>query len=73
MWPAAQHCRSPGDDLISVVGDCNGDGVVDLNDLSCACSGGLGEVLTVLDLQTGDFDGDGLVGFTDFLQLSVAI
>ncbi len=58
------------DDLISVVGDCNGDGVVDLNDLSCACSGGLDEVLTVLDLQTGDFDGDGLVGFTDFLQLS---
>ena len=53
--------------------DCNGDGVVDLLDLDCACSDtnvDIDEVLNELGLIKGDLDGDGEVGFPDFLTLS---
>lgn len=53
--------------------DCNGDGVVDANDLSCVCSEPAAELSDLLDqlgLIAGDFNADGDVGFLDFLQLS---
>lgn len=53
--------------------DCNGDGVVDLLDLECACadpSVEIDDVLNQLGLLKGDLDGDGEVGFADFLTLS---
>ena len=57
--------------LLSVVGDCNGDGVVDAADLACACATGeLESVLETLDLVAGDFNADGEVEFADFLILS---
>lgn len=51
-------------------GDCNGDGVVDQQDLDCACAAGLSEVLGVLEVPRGDLDLDGSVQFGDFLILS---
>ena len=52
-------------------GDCNGDGVVDASDLSCACSSGtIDDVLAATGLPRGDLDGDGSVGFLDFLGLA---
>jgi hypothetical protein len=55
----------------SVDVDCNGDGVVDAADLQCACSAGIrNDLLAALDLMEGDLDGDGEVGFPDFLTLS---
>lgn len=57
--------------LASVVGDCNGDGVVDAGDLQCACaSGDLAAVLEATGFLAGDLDGSGDVGFPDFLVLS---
>jgi hypothetical protein len=57
--------------LASVVGDCNGDGVVDAGDLECACaSGDLAAVLDATGYLAGDLDGSGDVGFPDFLVLS---
>lgn len=57
--------------LLSVVGDCNGDGVVDAADLACACAAGeLESVLQELDLVAADFNADGEVEFADFLILS---
>jgi hypothetical protein len=53
-----------------VLGDCNGDGVVDGSDLDCACSAGLDTVLNQLDSLAGDFDLNGQVEFADFLVLS---
>ena len=56
---------------IGISGDCNGDGVVDADDLSCACGGGvLDEVLAETGLLRGDLDGDGEVAFNDFLALA---
>jgi len=55
--------------------DCNGDGVVDVLDLSCVCGIGVDDknsLLTELNLINGDFDANGEVGFTDFLLLSKA-
>ena len=54
--------------------DCNGDGVLDLADLTCACSAepvvSLHDLLEALSLPLGDLDADSVVGFADFLQLS---
>ena len=48
-----------------------GDGLVDSEDLQCACaSGSLETVLAVTGLEAGDLDGDGEVGFADFLTMS---
>ena len=53
--------------------DCNGDGVTDAGDLNCICEvGAVDELLAELGLQKGDFDGDGSVGFSDFLLLSTS-
>jgi hypothetical protein len=58
-------------DVIDLLGDCNGDGVVDGQDLQCACaSGTLSDVLATTGLLPGDFDADGNVAFPDFLTLS---
>ena len=53
-----------------VLGDCNGDGVVDGADLNCACSGDLNETLAALGTIPGDFDLNGVIEFADFLRLS---
>ena len=53
-----------------LLGDCNGDGVVNSPDLECGCSTDIGEVLTALNATPGDFDLDGDVDFADFLNLS---
>ena len=51
--------------------DCNQDGVVDADDLQCACGTGvLEDVLGELNLLAGDLNGDRAVDFTDFLVLS---
>lgn len=51
--------------------DCNGDGVVDANDLACACTAGtIGSVLSTLGSVEADLDLNGDVGFSDFLILS---
>lgn len=51
--------------------DCNGDGVVDINDMNCSCTTGLGaDVLAAMDTVAGDLDGNGRVAFSDFLKLS---
>lgn len=55
----------------SVVGDCNGDGLVDSSDLQCACGSGLlGDIFEVSGSRAGDLDLDGDVDFSDFLGLS---
>lgn len=54
-----------------VLGDCNGDGVVNADDLQCACaSGTLEDVFAATGLMSGDLNGDGEVAFTDFLALA---
>ena len=51
--------------------DCNRDGVVDVNDMNCACGTGLGDsILDAIDSVAGDLDGDGTVDFGDFLEMS---
>ena len=52
--------------------DCNGDGRVDAEDLTCACDAfaSIDDILHAADLQPGDMDGDGSVDFADFLTLS---
>ncbi len=51
--------------------DCNGDGVIDIGDLNCACGSGIKDgLLAELGLLEGDFDGDGEVAFADFVVLS---
>lgn len=60
-------------DLGPTSGDCNGDGILDKNDLECVCSDGvqsLESTLMALDLLAGDFDGNGEVSFSDFLLLA---
>ena len=55
--------------------DCNMDGFVNAEDLSCTCAGGIDQRNTLLDelnLIAGDFDADGEVAFADFLVLSAA-
>lgn len=56
---------------VDIPGDCNGDGVVDASDLSCACSAASPQdLLAQLGLIEGDLDGDGEVAFLDFLELA---
>ena len=54
--------------------DCNGDGVVDINDVNCACAAGnvdlANTILGLIGSITGDADGNGTVEFADFLALS---
>ena len=55
--------------------DCNGDGQLNADDLSCVCSSGaveVDDVLQPLGLIRGDLDGDGEVNFLDFLTLAQA-
>ena len=57
--------------ILDVVGDCNGDGVVDAADLACVAT--IDErdtVLGLLNTLPGDLDGNGDVAFADFLVLS---
>ena len=54
-----------------LVGDCNGDGVLNADDLACITT--IEErdaVLGELNTLPGDLDGDGSVAFPDFLTLS---
>ena len=54
-----------------VVGDCNGDGVVNAADLGCVVSADQRDaVLQQLDTVAGDLDGNQSVDFADFLVLS---
>lgn len=53
-----------------VVGDCSEDGVVDHQDTLCASALSLPTVLARGNLIQGDANGDGQVGFDDFLTLS---
>jgi hypothetical protein len=51
--------------------DCNGDGVFNSEDLSCACAAGVRDQLLVeLGLLAGDIDANGEVAFEDFLILA---
>jgi|GEM_PF-2563722 len=62
---------NPGMPPVSLPLDCNSDGAVDNGDLMCAnASQILDELLEALSLPLGDIDGNGEVGFTDFLVLS---
>ena len=57
--------------LTATLGDCNQDGVVDYQDLNCACgSKEIDEVLAATGLLLGDLDGNESVDFADFLKLS---
>ena len=52
-------------------GECNGDGVVNGDDLACACGEGvLRDLLDATGLLEGDADANGMVDFSDFLVLS---
>ena len=53
-----------------LVGDCNGDGLITVDDLSCPTNESLDETLAALGILAGDFDGNGSVEFADFLVLS---
>ena len=55
-----------------LAGDCNGDGIVNADDLACICGsdGALADVLAATGLLLGDLDGNGEVAFADFLVLS---
>lgn len=56
---------------LPLVGDCNGDGVLDTADLDCITSvEDRDAVLEVLNTLPGDLDGNGDVAFADFLVLS---
>ena len=64
-----------GEIIDPVMGDCNGDQVVDAADLTCICgsdTGTIADVLTATGLLAGDLDGDGTVAFPDFLVLSAS-
>jgi hypothetical protein len=50
--------------------DCNNDGVFDIADTLCATPTSIGNILSAANLIRGDADGDGQVGFADFLALS---
>lgn len=50
--------------------DCNGDSVVNEQDISCATSDTIVEVLNEANILAGDFDLNGSVDFPDFLVLS---
>ena len=56
----------------ALAGDCNGDGLINVDDLSCVCNvtNGLSETLAHLGLPPGDFDKNQQVDFPDFLVLS---
>ena len=55
----------------SVAGDCNGDGILNGEDLACVTTiADRDFVLGELNTLPGDLDGDGDVGFPDFLVLS---
>ena len=52
--------------------DCNRDGVVDIDDMNCACGKGDrgAAILDAIGSLPGDLDGNGSVSFADFLKLS---
>ena len=54
--------------------DCDGDGVVDINDVNCACVlrdvDQVNAILTAIGSINGDTDGNGKVEFRDFLILA---
>lgn len=50
--------------------ECSGDHQLTLEDLSCATVVDSQHIVTGLDLQAGDFDGNGSVDFGDFLRVS---
>eukprot|EP00172_Hildenbrandia_rubra_P004383 Plantae.Rhodophyta-Hildenbrandia_rubra.ctg87520.p1 GENE.Plantae.Rhodophyta-Hildenbrandia_rubra.ctg87520~~Plantae.Rhodophyta-Hildenbrandia_rubra.ctg87520.p1 ORF type:complete len:133 (-),score=4.97 Plantae.Rhodophyta-Hildenbrandia_rubra.ctg87520:150-548(-) len=50
--------------------ECSGDHQLTLEDLSCATVADSQHTVTGLDLQAGDFDGNGSVDFGDFLRVS---
>ena len=52
--------------------DCNGDGLVEVQDANCATLESLDNILTAANLIKGDADGDGQVQFSDFVILSKA-
>lgn len=55
---------------LAVGGDCNGDGVLNTDDLACLTAETRDETLAALGLVVGDLDGSGSVDFPDFLALS---
>lgn len=66
---SVQYTALPGggDEL----GDCNGDGVVDKNDLACISTVEERDVvLASIPSLPGDLDGNGAVDFADFITLS---
>lgn len=67
----SQFEMGPGTSM-PLAGDCNGDGIIDVQDLACACGpdGDLDAVLGALGTLRGDLDGVDGVGFSDFLVLS---
>ena len=59
-----------GTDIGGDPNDCNGDGVVDIEDTLCATSDTIGDILAAANLLQGDADGNGMVDFTDFVALA---
>ena len=56
------------------INDCNGDGVVDIQDVNCACEAGdtdlADAIIIAIGSIVGDADGNGTVDFPDFVRLS---
>ena len=70
--PSTSTPPLPGE-TISIGGtdlDCNGDGVIDIQDTNCATGETLDVNLSAAGLLKGDADGDGQVQFSDFAILS---
>ena len=56
--------------LVGDAHDCNGDGVVDIDDTLCSTVDTIADTLAAANLIQGDADGNGKVEFADFVTLS---
>jgi hypothetical protein len=50
--------------------DCNGDGVLDVQDANCTPADQINDMLAAANLLKGDADGNGTVEFPDFVILA---
>ena len=72
-WTITYGTDSVSLSVLSPLGDCDDDGLLTIADLNCICSeagGGLQAVLSATGAIRADLNGDGDVGFADFLLLA---